>query len=127
MRRVRDVATKAVSDPITVLRALSAGQVVSLTLVAASLRSRPPVSDLLRAHATATRCRIAVAETGGIVVRWVDGIVSGTAEDLLRFLAATEPVLARIHGKARLVATMTVPEAASPAAQPLPSAHPVAA
>jgi hypothetical protein len=35
-------------------------------------------------------------------VRWVDGIVSGTAAELAEFLATVTPVLDRSHGTATL-------------------------
>ena len=62
------------------------------------------VLDALREHAGAAHVRIALAETRGVAVRWVDGIVTGTVDDLVVFLTASEPVLSRCHARAQLAA-----------------------
>ena len=86
------------------LRACPPTQLVSLVLSASSSRGRPSILDALRDQAGAAHCRIALAETRGVAVRWVDGIVSGSVEDVVAFLTATAPVLARCHGRAELAA-----------------------
>jgi len=89
---------------LAVLRSCPPSQLVSLVLTASTSRGRPSILDLLRAEAGAQHCRIALAETRGVVVRWVDGIVTGTVEDVLAFLVASGPVLDRCHGRAELAA-----------------------
>ena len=89
---------------LAALRACPPTQLVSLVLSASSSRSRPSILDVLRTEAGAQHCRIALAETRGVVVRWVDGIVTGTVEDVLAFLAASGPVLDWCHGRTELAA-----------------------
>ena len=89
---------------LAALRACPPSQLVSLVLSASSSRGRPSILDLLRAEAGAQHCRIALAETRGVVVRWVDGIVTGTVEDVAAFLEASAPLLTRCHGRAELAA-----------------------
>lgn len=89
---------------LAALRACPPSQLVSLVLSASSSRSRPSILEVLRAEAGARHCRISLAETRGVVVRWVDGIVTGTVEDVLEFLTASAPVLDRCHGRAELAA-----------------------
>jgi phosphoglycerate dehydrogenase-like enzyme len=89
---------------LAALRACPSSQLVSLVLSASTSRGRPSILALLRAEAGAQHCRIALAETRGVVVRWVDGIVTGTVEDVLAFLVASGPVLDRCHGRAELAA-----------------------
>ena len=79
-------------------------RVVSVVLRASNSRGRASILGTLRSTASATHCRIALAETRGVAVRWVDGIVSGTAADLAAFLTVTAPVLARARGHAELAA-----------------------
>lgn len=101
---LRDTRPAAEDTVLAALRACPQSQLVSLVLTASSSRSRPSILDLLRAHAGAQHCHIALAETRGVVVRWVDGIVSGTVADVVAFLEACEPVLQRCHGRAELAA-----------------------
>ena len=92
---------------VQVLAALSAcppTQLVSVVLSASSSRSRRSVLDSQREHAGATHVRISLAETRGVAVRWVDGIISGTVDDVVAFLTASEPVLSRCHARAELAA-----------------------
>jgi len=105
---MRDTRTPAVGTAgDSVLRALRAcppTDLVSLVVSASSSRGRASVIEVLRAQAGAAHCRIALAETRGVAVRWIDGIVSGTVEDVLSFLVASGPTLARCHGRAVLAA-----------------------
>lgn len=101
---LRDSRRTAGESVLAALRGIPPTQLVSLVLSASSSRGRPSVLDVLRIHARAAHCRISLAETRGISVRWVDGIVSGTVEDVVAFLAATAPLLARCHGRAELAA-----------------------
>lgn len=103
---MRDTRRTADSDDsvLAALRACPPSQLVSLVLSATSSRSRPSVLEALRHQAGAAHCRIALAETRGIAVRWVDGIVSGSVEDVVAFLTASAPVLARCHGRTELAA-----------------------
>ena len=106
MRDTRPPATDTcgVAVVLAVLRARDPRQVVSLVLSASSSRARASLCDALRTDALEAHCRIALAETRGVAVRWVDGIVSGTVEDVTAFLAASAPVLSRCHGRAELTA-----------------------
>ena len=99
---LRDSRRTAEDTVLAALRRVPPTQLVSLVLSASSSRGRPSVLDLLRIHARTTHCRIALAETRGIAVRWVDGIVSGTAEQLAAFVTTVSPVLDRSHGSASL-------------------------
>jgi hypothetical protein len=101
---LRDTRGPADDSVLAALRAFPPTQLVSLVLCASSSRGRASILDVLRAQAGAAHCRIALAETRGVAVRWVDGIVSGTVEDVLAFLTATSPVLTRCHGRAELAA-----------------------
>lgn len=99
--------TRPAEDDDTVLATLRAcppSQLVSLVLTASTSRGRPSILDLLREQAGAQHCRIALAETRGVVVRWVDGIVTGSVEDVVAFLVASRPLLDRCHGRAELAA-----------------------
>ena len=104
MRDTRRPAQDTCGLVMSVLRARPPEQVVSLVLSASSSRGRPSLLDTLRSDALEAHCRIALAETRGVAVRWVDGIVSGTVEDVAAFLAASAPTLARCHGRAELAA-----------------------
>jgi hypothetical protein len=86
------------------LRACPAAQRVTIRFSTSTPRTRPSIADQLRAHAFAAHCQIAVAETRGIAVRWVDGIAGGTAEQLAEFVHTVTPVLDRSHGRASLAA-----------------------
>ncbi len=101
---LRDTRHPGEDTVLAALRACPPSQLVSLVLSASSSRGRPSILDVLRAEAGAQHCRIALAETRGVVVRWVDGIVSGSVEDVLAFLDASRPVLDRCHGRAELAA-----------------------
>ena len=101
---LRETRRPAEDTVLAALRACPPTQLVSLVLSASSSRGRPSISELLRAQAGAAHCRIALAETRGVAVRWVDGIVSGSVEDVAAFLTACGPVLARCHGRAELAA-----------------------
>ncbi|MGH8939662.1 MAG: hypothetical protein ACRDV2_09985 [Actinomycetes bacterium] len=92
------------SSVVDVLRSRPADEVVSLRLATSSLRGRWHLAEQLRLHAQSADCCLAVAETSGVAVRWVDGIVRGRAEDLVRFLTAAEPVLSRARGRCVLAA-----------------------
>lgn len=87
---------------LAALQECPASQWVTIRLSTSTSRTRPSIAELLQAHAFAAHCQIAVAETSGIAVRWVDGIVSGTAEQLNDFLVTVAPVLDRSHGSATL-------------------------
>ncbi len=101
--RIARNAPPAIGDRVlAVLQECPASQWVTLRLSTSTARTRPSIAELLQAHAFAAHCQIAVAETRGIAVRWVDGIVSGTAEQLNDFLATVAPVLDRSHGSATL-------------------------
>jgi hypothetical protein len=99
---LRDTRRPAEDTVLAVLRACPPNQLVSLVLSASSSRSRPSILDVLRSQAGTTHCRIALAETRGVAVRWVDGIVSGSVEDVVAFLTASGPMLARCRGRAEL-------------------------
>jgi hypothetical protein len=86
---------------------------VTVRLSTCTPRTRRSIAELLQAHAFAAHCQIALAETRGIAVRWVDGIVSGTAAELAEFLATVTPVLDRSRGQASL-GSGAVPHAAVP-------------
>lgn len=102
MRILRDAAPATADALLAALRACPAAQRVTLRVSTSTARTRPSIAELLQAHAFAAHCQIAVAETRGLAVRWVDGIVSGTAEQLHEFLATASPVLDRSHGQASL-------------------------
>lgn len=89
---------------LAALRACPPSQLVSLVLTASCSRGRPSILDPLREQAGAQHCRIALAETRGVVIRWVDGIVSGTVADVVAFLEASAPLLRSCHGRAELTA-----------------------
>lgn len=98
-------ASPVPSDQIVAaLRSRPASQRVSMRVSTSTPRTRRSVADLLQAHAFAAHCQVAVAESRGIAVRWVDCIVTGTAEQLAEFLATVTPVLDRCHGRASLAA-----------------------
>ncbi|MGH8894298.1 MAG: hypothetical protein ACRDWY_13500 [Actinomycetes bacterium] len=86
------------------LRAYPSTQWVTIRLSTSTSRTRPSIAELVQAHAFAAHCQVAVAETRGIAVRWVDGIVSGTAEQVAEFVCTVGPVLVRSHGQANLAA-----------------------
>lgn len=86
------------------LQARPATQRVSLRVSTSTPRTRRSIAELLAAHAFAAHCQVAVAESRGIAVRWVDCIVTGTAEQVADFVATVTPVLARSHGQAALAA-----------------------
>lgn len=102
MRIARDASPAAGERVLAALRECPASQWVTVRLSTSTARTRPSIAELLQAHAFAAHCQIAVAETRGLAVRWVDGIVSGTAEQLSAFLATASPVLDRSHGSATL-------------------------
>lgn len=99
---MRDTRGPAEDGVLAALRDCPPSQLVSLVLTASSSRGKPSILDLLRHEAGARHCHIALAETRGVVVRWVDGIVSGTVEDVMAFLVASGPLLQRCHGRAEL-------------------------
>jgi hypothetical protein len=101
---MRDTRSSAEDSVLASLRACPPTQLVSLVLSASSSRGRPSILDVLRNQAGAAHCRIALAETRGVAVRWVDGIVSGTVEDVVSFLVASGPTLQRCHGRTELAA-----------------------
>lgn len=101
---IRDSRRPAEDSVLASLRACPPTQLVSLVLSASSSRGRPSISTVLRHQAGAAHCRIALAETRGVAVRWVDGIVTGTVEDLVDFLTATQALLDRCHGRTELAA-----------------------
>ncbi|HTE72567.1 MAG TPA: hypothetical protein VK640_05120 [Actinomycetes bacterium] len=103
MRAPRRPLTASGGDRLlAVLQSCPATQRVTVRLSTSTPRTRRSIAELLQAHAFAAHCQIAVAETRGIAVRWVDGIVSGTASELAEFLATVTPVLDRSHGRASL-------------------------
>lgn len=104
MKLVRRIADRTADQVLAALQGCPATQTVTLRLSTSTPRTRHPVADLLRAHAYAAHCEIFVAETRGIAVRWVDGIVTGTAQQVADFLTTVTPVLQRSHGQATLAA-----------------------
>ena len=102
MRHLREASPATAERLLAALRECPAAQRVTVRLSTSTARTRPSVAELLQAHAFAAHCQIAMAETRGLAVRWVDGIVSGTAEQLSDFLATVSPVLDRSHGSATL-------------------------
>lgn len=101
---MRDPRRTAEDTCLAALRSCPAGQRLTLRLSTSTPRTRPSIAELLQAHAFAAHCEISVAESRGIAVRWVDGIVSGTSEQLAAFLTTVTPVLRRSHGQAALAA-----------------------
>jgi hypothetical protein len=104
VRRVQETTQATGERLLAALRDCPAAQRVTVRLSTSTRRTRPSIAELLQAHAFAAHCEIAVAETRGLAVRWVDGIVSGTAEQLRDFVATASPVLDRSHGQANLAA-----------------------
>ncbi len=104
MRRPRTTTAETGECLLAALRDCPSSQTVTIRLATSTPRTRPSIAELLQAHAFAAHCQIAVAETRGIAVRWVDGIVTGTAEQLELFVATVSPVLDRSHGRASLAA-----------------------
>lgn len=104
MRLVRETPAATGHPLLAALRACPAAQRVTIRFSTSTARTRPSIAALLQAHAFAAHCQVAVAETRGIAVRWVDGIVSGTAEQLAEFVTTATPVLDRSHGRASLAA-----------------------
>jgi hypothetical protein len=104
MRLVRGTPAATGEQLLAALRACPSTQRLSIRFSTSTARTRPSVADLLKAHAFAAQCQVAVAETRGIAVRWVDGIAGGTAEQLIAFVTTVAPVLDRSHGRAQLAA-----------------------
>ena len=104
VRLLRAVPAVASDQLAAALRARPASQRVSLWVSTSTPRTRRSVAELLQAHAFAAHCQVAVAESRGIAVRWVDCIVTGTAEQLAEFVTTVTPVLNRCHGQASLAA-----------------------
>ncbi|MDQ1642890.1 MAG: hypothetical protein QOJ90_2241 [Actinomycetota bacterium] len=84
------------------LRSAPSSALVTVRIAASNRRSQPALGDLLRNTAVATHCRIALAETTCITIRWIDGFVSGTVEDVTAFLTTVTPQLVRAHGQVSL-------------------------
>jgi len=89
---------------LAVLRACPPDQHLTVRLSLVSSRARRSVLELVQAHAYAAQCRASLVETHGIGVRWVDGIVAGSAAQLAEFVTTVSPALDRVHGRARLAA-----------------------
>ena len=104
MRLLREAPAATGERLLAALHECPATQRVTIRISTSTSRTRPSVAELLQAHAFAAHCQIAVAETRGIAVRWVDGIVSGTVEQLTAFVSTVAPVLDRSHGQASLAA-----------------------
>lgn len=104
MRAVRGTTPEIGQQLLEALRACPVGQRVTIRFSTSSARTRHSIAELLQAHAFAAHCQIALAETRGIAVRWVDGIATGTAEQLAEFVATVAPVLDRSHGTASVAA-----------------------
>lgn len=85
---------------------------VCVHVATATGRHRRSVLELIQAHAFAAHCQVALTETHGVVVRWVDGIVTGSTEQVEQFLTTVRPVLARCHGMA--TAPLAIPAAVAP-------------
>ncbi|HEX7189136.1 MAG TPA: hypothetical protein VF423_13015 [Actinomycetes bacterium] len=102
MRIVRPTPLATGERLLAALQACPATQRVTIRLSTSTPRTRRSIAELLQAHAFAAHCQIAVAESRGLAVRWVDGIVSGTAEQLAAFVTTVSPVLDRSHGSASL-------------------------
>lgn len=104
VRLVRETPPATGERLLAALRECPAAQRVTIRLSTSTPRTRPSVAELLQAHAFAAHCQIAVAESRGLAVRWVDGIVTGTAEQLSAFVTTVTPVLDRCRGQASLAA-----------------------
>ena len=104
MRRLRALPAATGESLLDALQTCAATQRVTVRLSTSTPRTRRSIAELLQAHAFAAHCQIAVAESRGIAVRWVDGIVSGTVDEVTAFLATVTPVLERSHGHASLAA-----------------------
>ncbi len=104
MRLVRTSPPATGDRLLAALRHHEANELVTIRISTSTPRTRRSIAELLQAHAFAAHCQIAVAETRGIAVRWVDGIVTGTAEQLAEFVATASPVLDRSYGRAFLAA-----------------------
>ena len=102
VRALRPLSASGGDRLLSVLQSCPATQRVTVRLSTSTPRTRRSIAELLQAHAFAAHCQIAVAESRGIAVRWVDGIVSGTAEQLAAFVTTVSPVLDRSHGSASL-------------------------
>lgn len=101
---LRDPRRPAEETCLAALQGCSPGQRVTLRLSTSTARTRRSIAELLQAHAYAAHCQVALAETRGLAVRWVDGIVTGTPEQITAFLSTVSPVLQRSHGQAALAA-----------------------
>lgn len=104
VRLVRETPAATGDRLLAALRTRPTTQRVTIRLSASTPRTRRSIAELLQAHAFAAHCQIALAESRGIAVRWVDGIVTGTAEQLCVFVTTVAPVLDRSHGHASLAA-----------------------
>lgn len=89
---------------LAALRDCDASRYLSIRISTSTPRTRRSIAELVQAHAFAAHCRVSLAETRGIAVRWVDGIVSGTPEQLAAFVETVSPVLVRSHGQASIAA-----------------------
>jgi hypothetical protein len=96
---VRTARTSSVTELLAALSAYQAEQRVTVRLSTATARTRRSIAELIQAHAFGAHCQVAVAESRGIAVRWVDGIVSGSVEQVSAFFATVTPVLDRSHGQ----------------------------
>lgn len=104
MRLLRALPPIAGDALAAALRARPSTARMSLRLSTSTPRTRRSIAEQLTAHAFAAHCQVAVAESRGVAVRWVDCIVTGTAEQLAEFVTTVTPVLNRCHGQASLAA-----------------------
>jgi hypothetical protein len=93
-----------VADLLQTLSACPAEQHITVRISTATARTRRSIAELIQAHAFGAHCQVAVAESRGLAVRWVDGIVSGSAEQIGAFFATVTPVLDRSHGTVSIAA-----------------------
>jgi hypothetical protein len=101
---MRDAAAVPRRDVLAALGERPGDEAATVFIETATPRTRRSVRELIEAHAYAAHCQVAVAESRGIAVRWTDGIVRGTPEQLTQFLTTVRPVLDRSHGSASLAA-----------------------
>jgi len=91
-------------DCLAMLRACPPDQHLTVRVSLISSRARRSLRELVQAHAYAAQCRVSLVETHGIGVRWVDGIVAGSAEQLAEFVTTVSPALDHVRGRALLAA-----------------------
>ena len=101
---MRDAVAVPRPDVVTALRQRPGDEAATVVIETVTARTRRSVRELIEAHAYAAHCQVALAESRGIAVRWTDGLVRGTPQQLTQFLTTVRPVLDRCHGSASLAA-----------------------